>query len=106
MANKLHVRKKDQVKVLTGKDAGKIGEVVRVDVKNGRVLVQGINMTIRHMKPSKKNPQGGRFELEGFINASNVMLYCKKCNSTTRISHQILEDGSKVRICKKCKEIV
>lgn len=101
---KVHVRKNDTVMVVSGKDAGKTGEVLKVFPKTGKVLVQGINEVIRHKKPSRENMQGGRVKSEAAIYSSKVMLYCKKCNNVTRISNKILEDGSKVRVCKKCGE--
>ena len=78
---KLHVKKNDTVVVISGKDAGKTGEVLKVYPKTGKVLVQGVN-----------------------IYSSKVMLYCTKCKNATRISSKILEDGTKVRVCKKCGE--
>jgi large subunit ribosomal protein L24 len=104
MANKVHVRKKDTVMVISGKDKGKIGEVLQVTPKNGKVLVKGVNTVTKHQKPSRTNVNGGIIQKEAPINSSKVMLYCDKCKSVTRISHKILEDGSKVRVCKKCNE--
>lgn len=104
MLNKIHVRKNDTVMVISGKDKGKIGEVLQVVPKKGKVLVKGVNVVTKHQKPSRENMQGGITHMEASINSSKVMLYCTKCKSVTRIAHEILEDGSKVRVCKKCKE--
>lgn len=104
MSNKIHVRRKDTVVVISGKDKGKIGEVKVVLPKKGRVLVEGVNIVTKHQKPSNKNMQGGIQTMEAPINSSKVMLYCNKCNKATRISSTILEDGTKVRVCKKCGE--
>lgn len=104
MANKIHVRRKDTVVVISGKDKGKVGEVLAVIPKKGRVLVEGVNIVTKHEKPNRQNMQGGIQKVEAPINSSKVMLYCTKCNKTTRISHKILEDGTKVRVCKKCGE--
>ena len=101
---KLHVKKNDTVVVVSGKDAGKTGEVLKVYPKTGRVLVQGVNIVKKHQKPSRANAQGVIIEKEGAIYSSKVMLYCTKCKNATRISNKILEDGTKVRVCKKCGE--
>jgi len=102
--NKVHVRKKDTVMVISGKDKGKTGEVLAVSPKTGKVLVKGINMVTKHQKPSRQNMQGGIVHKEGAIFSSKVMLYCTKCKSVTRIENIVLEDGTKVRKCKKCNE--
>jgi large subunit ribosomal protein L24 len=102
--NKIHVRKKDTVMVISGKDKGKIGEVLSVTPKNGKVLVKDVNVVTKHQKPNRENMQGGIIRKEAPIYSSKVMLYCISCKSVTRISHKILEDGTKVRVCKKCGE--
>ena len=101
---KLHVRKNDTVVVISGKDAGKTGEVLKVYPKTGKVLVQGVNIVKKHQKPTRANARGGIIEKEGAIFGSKVMLYCTKCKNATRISNKILDDGTKVRVCKKCGE--
>lgn len=102
--NKIHVRKKDTVVVISGKDKGKVGEVLEVYPKNKKVLVEGVNIVTKHQRPSRENMQGGIVNQEAPIYSSKVMLYCTKCNSVTRISNKTLEDGTKVRVCKKCGE--
>ena len=102
--NKIHVRKKDTVMVISGKDKGKIGEVLSVTPKNGKVLVKDVNVVTKHQKPNRENMQGGIIRKEAPIYSSKVMLYCTSCKSVTRISHKILEDGTNVRVCKKCGE--
>jgi large subunit ribosomal protein L24 len=104
MLNNIHVRKKDTVMVISGKDKGKIGEVLEVLPKKGKVLVKGANVVTKHQKPSKTNMQGGIVHMEAPIYSSKVMLYCNKCKSVTRISYKVLEDGTKVRVCKNCAE--
>lgn len=104
MSNKIHVRRKDTVVVISGKDKGKVGEVLAVLPKKGKVLVQGVNIVTKHQKPNRQNMQGGIETMEAPINSSKVMLYCTKCNKATRISTKVLEDGTKVRVCKKCGE--
>ena len=101
---KVHVRKQDKVLVIAGKDKGKIGEILAVNPKKGTVTVKDVNVVKKHQKPNRENMQGGIIEFEAGINSSNVMLYCEKCKKATRISHNLLEDGAKVRVCKKCGE--
>lgn len=100
----MHVKKNDKVLVISGKDKDKIGEVLKVNPKKNSVIVSGVNIVSKHKKPSKDNMQGGIVKVEAFINASKVMLYCESCSKTTRINYKFLEDGSKVRICKHCKQ--
>jgi len=103
---KVHVRRTDKVVVISGKDKGKTSEILAVYPKDGRVLVKDVNIVTRHTKPSRENMQGGLVKKEAPINSSKVMLYCTKCNSATRVSKKLLEDGTKVRVCKKCGEIL
>ncbi|ETA81098.1 50S ribosomal protein L24 [Youngiibacter fragilis] len=103
---KVHVRKNDKVMVISGKDKGKISEVLAVMPKVGKVLVKDVNMVSKHKKPSRTNMQGGIINTEAPINSSKVMLYCEKCKSVTRISKKIMEDGSKVRVCKHCNAVL
>ncbi len=101
---KIHVRKKDTVMVISGKDKGKIGEVLKAMPKTGKVIVKDVNVVSKHQKPNRQNMQGGIIKKEAPIYSSKVMLYCDKCKNVTRISHKILDDGTKVRVCKKCGE--
>jgi large subunit ribosomal protein L24 len=103
---KIKIRKNDQVSILTGKDAGKKGRVLRVIPKKNRLVVEGINFIKRHQRPTQGQQKGGVIEKENSIHISNVMLICPKCNHPTRISYQVLTDGSKSRLCKKCGEIM
>ncbi|MCY6957371.1 50S ribosomal protein L24 [Clostridium brassicae] len=103
---KVHVRRTDKVVVISGKDKGKTSEVLAVYPKKGKVLIKDVNIVTKHMKPSRENMQGGIVKKEAAINSSKVMLYCTKCNSATRVSKKLLEDGTKVRVCKKCGEIL
>lgn len=96
----MNVVKNDSVKILSGKYRGRIGKVLKVFPDENRVIVEGVNIIKRHTKPSQQNRQGGIVEKEAPIDASNVMVICGKCNRPTRIGHQILDDGSKARICK------
>ncbi len=100
------LKKNDKVIILSGKEQGKIGSVLKVDKDSERVIVEKINLVKRHTKPSAKNAQGGIIEKEAPIHISNLMIICNKCAEPTRIGKRILDDKSKVRVCKKCGEIL
>ncbi len=102
--NKIHVKKGDTVEIISGKDIGKKGKVMSTYPKAGKILVQGVNMLTKHVKPRGAGQPGGIVHQEGPLYASKVMVVCKKCNKPTRIGKRILEDGKKVRYCKKCNE--
>ncbi len=103
---KLHVKKGDTVVVLSGKEKGKSGKILSVNLKKSKVLIEKINMIKRHSRPSKTAPQGGIIEKEAGLHASNVSLLCPKCNKPVRTRTRSLDDGKKVRICVKCSEIL
>ncbi|MFZ5596999.1 MAG: 50S ribosomal protein L24 [Bacillota bacterium] len=103
---KVHVRKGDTVLVTTGKDKGKKGKIISVEPDKSRVIIEGVNIVKRHTRPTQKLPQGGIMEKPAPVHSSNVMLYCTKCDSPTRISKRLLENGKKVRVCKKCGEFL
>jgi large subunit ribosomal protein L24 len=98
------IKKDDKVIVIIGKEKGKIGTVLKVDSEKSRVIVEKVNMVKKHARPSAKTAQGGIIEKEAPLNISNVMIVCNKCAEPTRIGNRRLEDGSKVRVCKKCGE--
>ncbi|MEW6419639.1 MAG: 50S ribosomal protein L24 [Nitrospirota bacterium] len=100
------IRKNDTVVVITGREKGKKGRVLSVYPSKSRILIERINMIRKHMKPSKKYTQGGIIEKESPLHISNVMLICPKCNKPTTISSTFLQDGRKVRVCKKCSEVM
>jgi large subunit ribosomal protein L24 len=102
----LGIRKNDTVLVISGDEKGKRGRVLSVDPKRQKITVEGINIIKRHMRPSPRYRQGGIIEREAPIHRSNLMLLCPKCDRPTRISHIFLEDGRKMRSCKKCGEVV
>ena len=106
MRTKVHLKKDDKVKVLAGKDKGKIGKVIEINTKKERVLVENINIVKRHSRPSAQNKQGGIIESESPIHLSNVALLCNKCLAPVRVKMQVLEDGKKTRVCRKCDEII
>ena len=103
MIKHIHVKKNDQVLVISGKDKGKTGKVVEVSPKEGKVIVEGINIVTKHVKPRKQGEAGGLIKAEAPLYASKVMLYCNKCKKATRISHKETDSG-KVRVCKHCGE--
>lgn len=96
----MHVKKGDKIKVITGKDKGKTGVILAAFPKQDRVLVEGVNIVKKHMKPDQENPQGGIVSLEAAIHVSNVMLVDPKTDEPTRVGYKI-EDGKKVRVAKK-----
>lgn len=102
----LRIKKNDTVVVITGKHKGKKGRVIKVMPSENKVIVEKVNIVKRHMKPSRKYAQGGIIEKEAPLHISNVMLLCPKCDNPTRIGAAILGDGKKVRVCKKCKEVI
>lgn len=106
MASKVHVRKGDTVYVLSGKDRGKKGKVLKVFPSERKVLVEGVNMTTKHQKPRSRYQQGGIIHQESPIDSSNVMLICERCKKPTRIGRRFLENGQKARVCKKCDEVI
>ncbi|MGI6413624.1 MAG: 50S ribosomal protein L24 [Syntrophomonadaceae bacterium] len=101
----MQVKKGDIVVVITGKDAGKKGKVLKVIPSQNKVVVEGVNQVKKHQKPSKSVPQGGILNVENPLNASNIMLVCGKCNKATRVANKILNNQEKVRTCKHCGEI-
>ena len=106
MRDRCLIKKDDKVKVIAGKDKGKIGKVLKVVKKKNRILVENINMVKRHSRPSAKNKQGGIVEGEATIPRSNVMLMCNKCIKPVRMRTQRVEDGKKIRVCRKCNEAI
>lgn len=101
---KIRIKKDDKVKILTGKDKGKIGKVLKVVKKTNRVVVENINVVKVHQRPSQANPQGGIVDKNMPIHISNLMIMCNSCVKPTRIGMKQLEDGKRVRICKKCNQ--
>jgi len=106
MQQKMKIKKEDQVLVISGNYAGTKGRVLKVFPKTRRVIVEKVNFIKRHTRPNRETPQGGIIEKEAPIHVSNVMLVCPKCNQPTRVGKKVLEDGSRVRICRSCGEVV
>lgn len=106
MANKIHVKKNDKVIVISGKDRGSIGKVLKADPEKGRVYVEGVNIVKKHMKSKSQNSPSGIIEMEGSVDASNVKLICTKCGKPARTASRVNADGSKDRVCKKCGAVI
>ena len=103
---KRKIRKDDEVIVLTGRDKGKRGAVLRVVTKTDRVLVEGVNVTKRHVKPTQADPQGGIVEREAPVHISNVALIDPESDRPTRVRYKTLEDGRKVRVAARSGEVI
>lgn len=101
---KTRIKKGDTVVVIAGKDKGKKGKVLTVLPKDQKVIVENINMATKHVRPTRQMQQGGIIHQETPIHISNVMHFCKKCEKPTRVEMKILDNGDKIRVCKKCGE--
>lgn len=95
----------DQVLVITGKDKGKKGKIIKLYSKQNKIVVEKINLKTKHIKKTRERA-GEKIQFEGPINASNAMIICPNCSKTARVGYKILENNKKQRICKKCKEIL
>lgn len=103
--NTSKLKKGDSVKVIAGKEKGKTGKILKTLQEKNRVVVEKLNLVKKHQKPDAKG-KGGIVEKESPIHLSNVMFLCNKCNKGVRIGYKTLDDGKKVRVCKKCQEIL
>jgi large subunit ribosomal protein L24 len=102
--NKMFLKKNDMVIVITGKDRGKTGKVLKVVPEKGKAVVEKINFRKEFIRPDRsRNISGGIMEREAPIQVSNLMLYCTECGQGVRIRKKTLEDGSKIRLCSKCQ---
>ena len=108
MSKKMHVKTGDTVVVISGNYAnGKektVGKVIGVSPDEGKVIVEGVHIVSKHVKPRKMGEQGGIVKAEGAMYASKVQIVCPRCKKQTRVAHKIYEDGSKGRVCAKCGE--
>jgi large subunit ribosomal protein L24 len=105
--NKVHIKKNDQVHVMSGRDRGKTGKVLKVFPEKQRAIVEGLNFVQKHTRPNpQKNIKGGILPKEASIHLSNLMVVCKRCNKHARVGFSILQDGRKARVCKKCNELL
>jgi large subunit ribosomal protein L24 len=101
------IKKNDIVTVLSGKDKGKTGKVLRIIPKKKKLIVEGINMMTKHVKPRSQDKQtAGLIKTESGVIASKVMLVCPRCNKPTKVSFKRQHDNTKARICKKCSEVI
>ncbi|MBE9550960.1 MAG: 50S ribosomal protein L24 [Desulfobacterales bacterium C00003106] len=106
MKTACRIKKNDKVKIIAGKEKGKIGKVLKIIRKSRRLIVENANMVKRHTRAGGPSRQGGIIEKESPLDFSNVMLICDKCMQNIRIKMKELEDGKKVRVCRKCGEIL
>jgi large subunit ribosomal protein L24 len=102
----MRIRKNDVVQVITGEEKGKTGKVLSVDAAGGRILVEGVNFMWKHLRRSQQHPHGARIQKEAPIHLSNVKVLCQSCNKPTRPVAKRLDDGERVRICRKCRQAV
>ena len=100
----MQVRKNDSVMVISGREKGKTGKVLRVLPEKDSVIIERVNLVKRHSRPRGPQQPGGIVEKEASIPASNIMMMCDKCNAPVRVGHKILSDGEKIRICRRCGE--
>jgi large subunit ribosomal protein L24 len=100
----VQIRKNDSVMVISGKERGKTGKVLRVNPKEDAVIIERVNVVKRHTKPRGPQQSGGIIEKEASIPASNIMIMCDKCNAPVRMGRRVLADGNKVRVCRRCGE--
>jgi large subunit ribosomal protein L24 len=101
----MKIKKGDQVVVISGKEKGKQGKIQSVQPEKNRVIVQGVNILAKHQKPRGQGKLGGIIKQEGAIDASNVMVFCSKCDKGTRVGYK-MDGDKKVRVCKKCGAII
>jgi large subunit ribosomal protein L24 len=106
MRGRFSLKKNDLVMVIAGREKGKSGRILRVFPQKNRALIEKVNFIKRHTRPAGQTRQGGIVEKEAPIHVSNVMVICEKCNLPIRVGKKILDDGRKVRICKKCGELL
>ena len=100
----MKIKKDDKVIILSGKYKNKKGKVLKVIPKEGRIIVEGVNIVKKHRRPKKQGEKGQRIEVASPIDISNAMLICPKCGKNTRVGYKVLENKEKVRVCKKCNQ--
>lgn len=102
----MKVKKGDKVKILKGRDRGKIGKVLSVSLKKGKLTVEGLNLSVKHAKPRRQREKGQRIQYPAPLDLANVMVVCPKCSKPSRLGHKLLENQKKVRVCRHCQEII
>ena len=106
MPIKYKLKKDDPVVVIAGKDKKKVSKIIGLDKEKGQVVVENVNVVKRHTRPNQTNPDGEKKEKNMPFSISNVMYHCSKCNTGVRLGVKHLENGKKVRYCKKCNEVI
>jgi len=101
-----NLRINDKVEVIAGKDKGRVGKVLRIEKERNRIIVERINLIKKHQKATDATQSGQIIEKEAGVHISNVMLVCPECAETVKIGRKLLEDGTKVRVCKKCRATI
>jgi len=101
----MKIKKNDTVQIIQGKDSGKKGKVLRAMPKINKVVVEGLNLVIKHVRPRKEGEKGQRVKMAMPISVSNVMLICPRCKKKIRVGYKILADGRKERFCRKCNDV-
>lgn len=104
--HKIHIKKNDKVMVVSGKEKGKVGKILKVLPEKNRVIVEKVNYIKRHTRPGGKVSKGGIIEKEAPLHVSNVMLICGKCTDPVRVGYQRPTDGKAIRVCRKCGEVL
>lgn len=106
----MNIKKNDKVKILAGKDKGKIGKVLQVLPQENKASVEGLNLLIKHLRPRRSGEAGQRIEFPAFISLSNLEIVCPKCGKATRVGYKVMaaegNKSKKFRVCKKCNEII
>lgn len=102
----MKIKKGDKVKLIKGKDKGKEGKILQILPLRNKATVEGLNLSIKHMRPRKQGEKGQRIQFPAPMAISNMLLICTKCSKPTRVGYKILENKKKVRMCKKCKEVI
>ena len=102
----MKIKTGDKVKIISGKDAGKTGKVLQVFPGRKLLSVEGLNLLIKHLRPRREGEKGQRVEFPAPLNVSNVELLCPACGKAARVGYTVLENKKKVRICKKCRQVI
>ena len=104
--SRFRIKKGDLVQVISGRDKGKTGKILSVVTNKQKIFVEKLNLIKRHTRPNQKNRQGGIIEKEAPLHISKVMLVCSNCGKPARVGIRQLEDGNKLRICRRCEEVI
>lgn len=99
----MRIKTGDKVKIISGKDKGKTGKVSQILHSEEKIVVEGVNKMVKHLKKQRTNDKGQKIEFFAPVHTSNALIICPKCSKTTRVAIKKLEDGSKERLCKKCQ---